>query len=289
MYTNDGRFPHYPEPVPALLKLGQVWVCCDENKVPMIADAARPPRRAKSTDSETWRSYGAALSAYEAGKFVGIGRVIRASESLVGVDLDHCRDPETGAITPRARWILDALDSYSEVSPSGTGVKVWVIADLKRSRIKPGVEIYGRGRYFTVTGQILTQYSGEVEERSDALGEVVAAEFPERGKRHRGAGGRVPGRRIDLGGFIDRWKVEVLSEVGDGDAELKFSILCPWIHEHTTAPESGTFVGQYPNGATFFHCYHSHCHGRHWPNFRRAVELHSRLGSFSEVKVSYGG
>jgi hypothetical protein len=159
---------------------------------------------------------------------------------------------------------------------------VWLYADLHRAHIKPGVEAYARGRYFTTTGQLLTQYSAEVEERSGALREVLAQEFPERtrqaGGRPFGAASRVSGRRLDLGGFLNRHGVDVLGPVeNEREAEVNYSILCPWIHEHTTAPESGTFVGQYPSGATFFHCYHAHCHHRRWPEFRAAVRLASRL------------
>jgi len=282
-------FPFYTDHIPEELLPGNVWVCCDIDKVPMVADAR--DRRAKSSDSSTWRSYEAAEEAYEARWHAGIGRVIVAREGLVGVDLDDCRSPETGALTPRASEILEALASYSEVSPSGAGVKVWVRADLARSYVKPGVEVYSRGRYFTVTGQILTQYSGGVEERTEELRGVLAQEFPRQKRRRRSVEApRVPiiGTRLDLGSFLYAAGVSDLSEVGDDAAEVKYQILCPWIDEHTTNPESGTFVGQYTNGALFFYCYHAHCRHRQWRDFRRAVDLRSRLGSFTEVNVSYG-
>jgi len=72
------------------------------------------------------------------------------------------------------------------------------------------------------------------------------------------------------------------------EAEIKFSIACPWQHEHTKSPETGSYAGRYPGGGVFFHCYHAHCHHRRWPEFRRAVELRSALGSV-EVNISYGG
>ena len=42
-----------------------------------------------------------------------------------GVDLDTCRDPETGMLEPWAVQVLDLLNTYAEVSPSGTGVKAF--------------------------------------------------------------------------------------------------------------------------------------------------------------------
>jgi len=152
----------FPESIPNELKEGKVWVCCDESKVPLIP-LKRGYQRASSTKATTWRSYEQAIRAYMSNpKVWGLGRVIEADSPYVGVDLDDCRDPETGKLKPRGVEILDALDSYSEVSPSGTGVKVWVRSELAKPQKKEGVEIYPRGRYFTVTGQRLARYKSEI-------------------------------------------------------------------------------------------------------------------------------
>jgi primase-polymerase (primpol)-like protein len=49
-------------------------------------------------------------------------------------DLDHCRDLKTGAIVPGAQRIVDELDSYTEVSPSGDGLHIWI-----RARLSAGI------------------------------------------------------------------------------------------------------------------------------------------------------
>src|SRR5262249_37739468 len=46
------------------------------------------------------------------------------------VDLDRCRNPHTGVIAPWAMDIIRRLDSYAEVSPSGTGVHIFVDGSL---------------------------------------------------------------------------------------------------------------------------------------------------------------
>ena len=51
---------------------------------------------------------------------------------LVGFDFDIVRDPEFGIIDPWAQELIDELDGYAEVSPSGTGVKVIVRGELPR-------------------------------------------------------------------------------------------------------------------------------------------------------------
>jgi hypothetical protein len=58
----------------------------------------------------------------------GIGFVFNG-DGIAGVDLDGCRNPETGAIAPWAQRIIDDFASYTEVSPSGTGVKIYFRLD----------------------------------------------------------------------------------------------------------------------------------------------------------------
>jgi primase-polymerase (primpol)-like protein len=158
------RFEHHPDNIPEELKSGETWVCCDESKVPLIATASGAVYAASSTNESTWRSYDDAYNAWLENEwsYAGIGRVIRAEEDLVGVDLDKCLNPDTGEITPWAGSIIDRLDSYAEVSPSLTGVKIWVRApSITRAHVKPGLEIYPRGRYFTVTGLALSESRAE--------------------------------------------------------------------------------------------------------------------------------
>src|SRR4051794_5421860 len=112
------RFEHHPEGVPDELKLDETWVCCDESKVPLVATASGAVCAASSTDPKTWRSYEEAYNAWLENEwsYAGVGRVIRAEEDLVGVDLDKCLDPETGELTPWASRIIARLGSFHEVS-----------------------------------------------------------------------------------------------------------------------------------------------------------------------------
>ena len=61
-----------------------------------------------------------------------------------GIDLDDCRDPETGEIASWAQQIVDALESYTEVSPSGRGLHILVKAALPEhvGRKQGAVEVY---------------------------------------------------------------------------------------------------------------------------------------------------
>lgn len=248
-----------------------------ETKVLKIAGTLR---NASSTNPRTWRTLSECVAAMERhpGRYAGVGRVIATDDPYVGVDLDDVRDPETGKLSSRASEIIRRLDSYAEVSPSETGGKLWVRATLERAYKKPGVEVYPHGRYFTLTGWMLPQAPPTVEKRQDELETLIREEFPvappepeEKPRRQRTYEGE-PGERIDLIEFLAAAGVEVVGEIPDGKAERVLRIVCPWIREHTRGDRSGTRVGQYPDGALFFHCEHAHCSGRGWAEFRREVD-----------------
>jgi hypothetical protein len=86
----------------------------------------------------------------------GLGFVVTEGDAYVGIDLDHCLDPETGAFTdPIARGIVERLASYTEITPSRSGVRVWIKAKMPPGRRRKGnIEVYESGRYFTMTGVI---------------------------------------------------------------------------------------------------------------------------------------
>jgi hypothetical protein len=264
---SPARFPHYPEYVPEELKTDETWLCCDEQKVPLVASVNGACYAASSTDPNTWRTYDEAYTAWLENEwsYAGVGRVIRAGEDLVGVDLDDCLNPDTGELTPWATSILERLDSYAEISPSGTGVKVWVKAPgLKRAHVKPGLETYPRGRYFTVIGVILIDRPIAV--RDAEIAAIVDEEFPRVDRDRSPYDG--PKRVLDLLDFLERANIEIFAELSDGQAERKYAVRCPWLDEHTGGDESGTYAGQYADGATFFQCWHSHCSSRGWQEFK---------------------
>ena len=136
--------------IPEELRRRTQWVVHKE-KIPYIAGGVG---RASSTDSLTWRTLGEAVQALRTGRYDGIGFVFSSDDPYVGVDLDQCRHPETGELEEWAAKIVQDLDGYAEVSPSGTGVHIIVrgkAPNKKRSR----VEVYSSERYFTMTGRTL--------------------------------------------------------------------------------------------------------------------------------------
>jgi primase-polymerase (primpol)-like protein len=67
-----------------------------------------------------------ALDAHRRGEYDSIGITlgdIGDGRIRSGLDLDDCRDPESGDVAEWALWTTRQLDSYAEVSPSATGLK----------------------------------------------------------------------------------------------------------------------------------------------------------------------
>jgi len=122
-----------------------------QTKVPFRTDG----KPASSTDPKDWVNFDAAVHAVRSNdKFSGVGFVFRRDSGLVGIDLDRCRDPKNGETEPWAKAILHELNSYTELSQSGSGWHVIVKGSLPDGGNRKGrVEMYDRDRYFVMTGK----------------------------------------------------------------------------------------------------------------------------------------
>jgi hypothetical protein len=137
--------------------------------------------RARCDDPATWDTLAGARKAARESGYDGIGFVFTAADPFCGVDLDGCVDPETGEVEPWAMEIVEELDSYTEVSPSGRGLHVIVRAELPEGRRRGGhVEIYDRGRFFTVTGRRLPGTPRLIADRRQQIEALHARLFPPR-------------------------------------------------------------------------------------------------------------
>jgi len=185
--------PVEPENIPGEMKARDQWVnwrwtwrnatkkrAGKWDKPPIDARTGRP---ASSTDPETWSPFEVAYAAYLDPKngYDGVGYVFSGDEGdFVGTDLDKCRDPVTGELRPWSEeqrackhWqetapepnqIIELLATYTEVSPSQTGVKLVVRGTIAKGMKHGSVEIYRIGRYFTVTGHRLPDAPAQINE-----------------------------------------------------------------------------------------------------------------------------
>jgi hypothetical protein len=86
--------------------------------------SCNPLRNLSTSDPDTWSSYVDALAAVQAKEADGISFVLTPEGDIAAADLDHCRDPGTGSLSEWAQDLIDQADSYVEVTPSGTGLRI---------------------------------------------------------------------------------------------------------------------------------------------------------------------
>lgn len=138
-----------PRPVvPDELVRLERWIRHSATKVPLTVTG----RPASTTNSCTWSSY---AEAERSSAGAGMGFVLDG-DGIVCVDLDHCLID--GQLADWAVPILEGVPAtYIEVSPSGDGLHVWGSGECptgRRRRVPGGcVEVYGTGRYITITGR----------------------------------------------------------------------------------------------------------------------------------------
>jgi putative DNA primase/helicase len=154
-------------PIPEELRQARQWVCWQYEYDKRRSKPKKVPidpvtgKHASTTDPATWGSYDEAC-AYASDHHVdGVGFVFTSDDPFCGVDLDDCRDPETGTMRLGADEVLDSLGSYAEVSPSGTGIKVFIRAVKQGERCSTKetpwggkIEIYDQERFFAITGNV---------------------------------------------------------------------------------------------------------------------------------------
>lgn len=164
-----------PDAIPAVLRRTPQWVCwrVDERdgtptKVPV---APATGGYASVADPGTWTDYETAVAAWRnAAAVAGVGFVFTATDPFAGVDLDACRDPATNEVADWAVELVRRLDSYTEWSPSGTGIHVLVAGTVPAGRNRRGdLEMYDRDRFFTVTGDRVPGAPTTVKERNEEL------------------------------------------------------------------------------------------------------------------------
>jgi len=141
--------------IPQALKQLDRWVVwgvdTGKPKMPFNPTSMTP---AKAGDPSTWDCFETAWGRVVNGQAQGVGFEFH-NDGYYGIDLDHVLD-ERGSLSPEATEIVKLLNSYTEISPSGTGLHIIVKAGgIKLEANRKGfIEIYNQGRYFTMTGNI---------------------------------------------------------------------------------------------------------------------------------------
>jgi hypothetical protein len=153
-------------------------------------------KKARANDPTTWGARAQAEArAARLPKPCGTGGIglefmpLPDGRNVGGVDLDTCRNADSGQLEPWAQAVVDRFATYTEVSPSGSGVKLFFTYDpggmemlqtamgrtvegkLRHGREwsrktgadhPPAIELHLSNRFFAVTGQRLDGCTGEL-------------------------------------------------------------------------------------------------------------------------------
>lgn len=127
---------------------------------------------------ETWSTYRHVGYARRKFRSDGIGFVFTSDDPFCGIDIDRCRT-SIGEIAADAQALVHRFGSYTELSPSGSGIHILVKAKLPGPGRRSGnLEIYDSGRYFTITGRQLAESPCcSIEQRQEELDELIAGLF----------------------------------------------------------------------------------------------------------------
>ncbi len=184
------------ENIPTMMKDMPRWTCWrsvpnpDGRKPLKVPVNPRTGGNASSTSPETWSTFEEAWTMLErtpdlAGLMFALGEDV----GIVGIDLDGCiyreEHEREDSLTTKATALVDEFNTYTEISPSGTGLKMFCLGKkpghrCRKKEVCGGVELelYAKNRFFTVTGRRLDWTSHDVNLRQVELDGLYSELFP---------------------------------------------------------------------------------------------------------------
>jgi putative DNA primase/helicase len=194
-YPNQGPTTPLGESLPEALRDIPHWMGTrferrkdgKTDKPPYRVVSGLPVIKADKTNPENWATYSEALAAYERGDVEAIGFVLTDGDLYFVMDLDGVIDRDTGEIHPAAAEVIHALNSYTEISCSGTGVHVIGhgakpgYAGCRSNKLGFDLEIYDSARFVVMTGRRMTDTPGP-RDRQDELLSLCQKLWPKREK-----------------------------------------------------------------------------------------------------------
>jgi putative DNA primase/helicase len=177
--AEEGRYSALPDE----LKNSKSWLTFKfkpradgkKDKVPYDPITGKP-----TNDPSRGVDFQTALAAES--KYDGLGFYVEAP--YIVIDIDNCVTPATGDVELYAAKIVLELNSYTEASPSGTGLHIWVRGTKPGDKCRAGIEIYSTKRFMTVTGTWVPATPKEIREVdiTSLYNRMLAEEFVEPAK-----------------------------------------------------------------------------------------------------------
>jgi AAA domain/NrS-1 polymerase HBD domain len=170
--------------IPPELKARSQWVCWRHDKSPVNPKTGG---NAQADNPDTWGTFDQAKRyylAHQGNGIAGVGYEFSFYDPYTGIDLDECRDPDTGELRYCARELLEYFASNSEISPRGQGIHIlttakWPSPTGNQRKLPCGmkIEVYDRLRYFTMTGAHLEGTPTTIGSRQEQVTDLHRAVF----------------------------------------------------------------------------------------------------------------
>jgi len=179
-------------------------------KVPYYATGGRRMgTQGDESDRARLVTFDRAIQSVGSGGYSGLGFAFLPGDGLIGIDLDNCIDPDTGAITDRAAGIIKACGTYTEFSPSGKGVHLYGFGQTKSHKSNEiGVEMFCGRQFFTVTGRQYPDTVADVRPLAEAVVDRLHAVIDEARAKPRAPRPAATERQPAVGGFAERERIE---------------------------------------------------------------------------------
>jgi hypothetical protein len=274
--------PVLPDAIPRELRARDHWILwraeqqrTDKKPEKVPYQVADPTRHASSTNPRTWGRFDDAVDAQSCPELRadGIAYALVQEDGITCLDLD--RVIVDGRLDPRAAQLIELCGrSWTEISPSGTGLHVWVLGTVPADLVGIQIEVYSTARFMAVTGHRWPGTTADLSDQQRYLDDLVALFQTSALPRPPWTGPSVPPPDDLAGALIAKLATFGLTAIRLKrwqDGYLVELAACPWADEHTTGP-GGAAVMIRASGAYNFTCLHAHCAHRDWRDFRRAME-----------------
>ena len=175
-----------------------------ERKLPVSPNG----RRIDVHNPKNWLPLQEAIDKYNPQIHSGIGFVLDDS-GYTGIDIDNCLETPHKASSLK-KWAIPLLDQieghYSEISPSGNGLKVWLKGDkpdwFNRTKLPIGdgaIEIHNH-QYFTLTGQVIDPGHNETDGQAqlDGICQHLLDQHPQQERKPQPAPSSVPTKPTEV-------------------------------------------------------------------------------------------
>ncbi len=179
LHTDDEILSVQPDNIPAELKSLPRWCCWIATpqadgtltKKPVRAD--NPRIGFSKTSPSQYRDFATAERTLTTGEVDGLGIV--CGGGVVAIDIDEVVRAD-GELPAHVLELLARFNTYAEWSPSGRGVRAFLLGELPESVTAKaaGLELYGEKAYVTVTGNRLPGSPTTVADGGDRLAELYA-------------------------------------------------------------------------------------------------------------------